>query len=151
MAIRLYNAGTGLTKEDIADVLSVSARSVQSYLSQIDADLKTKRKQKAFEMWLACHTQDEIAEALEIPQKTIDDWLKELADSEALPRSLKLTAEYSDQDWTAPLYNVWTFSKKSNGVSHFGNSEQRIVDNLLYLYTQPFEIVVDPFAGDSSL
>ena len=39
------------------------------------------------------------------------------------------------------MYNVWTFAKKTNEVSHFGNSEQRILDNLLYLYTEAFVVV----------
>ena len=47
-----------------------------------------------------------------------------------------------DRDYSPPIYNVWSFAKKSNEVSHFGNSEQRIVDNLLYLYTEPFDIFV---------
>ncbi len=50
-------------------------------------------------------------------------------------------------DYKPPLYNVWKFAKKTNSTSHFGNSEQRIVDNLLYLYTEPFDIVLDPFAS----
>mgnify|MGYP001226822532 CR=1 FL=1 len=59
-------------------------------------------------------------------------------------------ADFSDAEFSPPLYNIWTFSRKSNSVSHFGNSEQRIVENLLYLYTEPFDIVVDPFAGGGS-
>ncbi len=49
-----------------------------------------------------------------------------------------------------PLYNVWTWGAKTAGAEHFGNSEQTIVDNLLYMYTKPFDVVVDPFAGGGS-
>jgi transposase-like protein len=35
---------------------------------------------------------------------------------------------------------------KTEGSEHFGNSEVRWVDNLLYLYTNQFDIVVDSFA-----
>lgn len=70
--------------------------------------------------------------------------------SEGVPKNLKVQSLFNDTDFTPPLYNIWTFAKKSNAVSHFGNSEQRIVDNLLYLYTEPFDIVVDPFAGGGS-
>ena len=55
-----------------------------------------------------------------------------------------------DSDFTVPLYNIWNFGKLSNEIKHFGNSEQQIVDNLLYLYTEPYDIVVDPFAGGGS-
>lgn len=53
-------------------------------------------------------------------------------------------------DFEPPIYNVWKQLEKTAGSSHYGNSEVRWVDNLLYLYTQPFDIVIDPFAGDGS-
>ena len=31
-----------------------------------------------------------------------------------------------------------------------GSTEPRWLDNLLYFYTQPFDIVIDPFAGSGS-
>lgn len=49
-----------------------------------------------------------------------------------------------------PIYNIWKQQTKSEGSSHFGNSEVRWVDNLLYLYTKPFDVVVDPFGGGGS-
>ena len=53
-------------------------------------------------------------------------------------------------DFDAPIYNIWKQQTKSEGSSHFGNSETRWVDNLLYLYTSPFDVVIDPFAGGGS-
>jgi len=57
-----------------------------------------------------------------------------------------VAAQYLDA-FDVPLYNVWTFSALSNEVGHFGTTEQRILDRLLYLYTDPFDAVLDPFAG----
>src|SRR5260370_21610662 len=48
------------------------------------------------------------------------------------------------------FYNIWKQQHKTEGSKHFGNSEVRWVDNLLYSYTKPFDIVVDPFAGGGS-
>ena len=53
-------------------------------------------------------------------------------------------------DFTPPIYNIWKQQEKTNGSSHFGNSEVRWLDNLLYLYTKPFDVVLDPFAGGGS-
>lgn len=149
-AIRLYAAGTGLNKDEIARVISVSRRSVSSYLSDIDKDLRGKRRKQILDLWMTCYTQVEISERVGLPRKTIDDQLKELANLENFPNPPKLLATFTDSDFTAPLYNVWRFSKVSNEVAHFGKSEQSIVENLLYLYTEPFDIVVDPFAGGGS-
>src|ERR1700733_6735965 len=49
-----------------------------------------------------------------------------------------------------PTSSAQPFRPTAGKASHFGNSETRWVDNLLYLYTRPFEIVVDPFAGGGS-
>ena len=53
-------------------------------------------------------------------------------------------------DFEPPIYNLWKQQEKYVGSSHFGNSEVRWLDNLLYLYTDPFAVVVDPFAGGGS-
>jgi len=63
-------------------------------------------------------------------QKTASNEIEVLGKTEELPKLLKRPAEYAD-DFAPPIYNVWTFGKKTNEVDHFGNSEQRIVDNPL--------------------
>lgn len=150
MAIRLYNGGVGIQdKNEIARILSVSAKSVDRYLKEVEARRKEEINRKIFEMYLDCATQQEIADEVGVPQKTVDDRLKVLADLDTCPKPLKLSALFED-DFTLPIYNVWRFTKSSNDVAHFGESEQTIVENLLYLYTEPFDIVVDPFGGGGS-
>jgi len=112
-------------------------------------------------------TQDEIADAVGWPQQSVARWLEgithfpifgflgntEETDSDDSPFTLtkaELAAADHAVDFEVPLYNVWKQQNKSAGSSHFGNSEVRWVDNLLYLYTKPFDIVVDPFAGGGS-
>ena len=31
------------------------------------------RRERAFDLWLSCHTQDEVAEALYMPRQTVTD------------------------------------------------------------------------------
>jgi DNA modification methylase len=95
-------------------------------------------------MWLACATQEEIAEAVGVPRQTIDDWTKDFAEMS------KSDISAFPSGFEPPIYNVWKQQSKSNAVSHFGNSEARWVENLLYLYTDPAGIVVDPFGGGGS-
>jgi len=146
-AVRMYAAGTGESKEEISRVLSVSVKTVTRYLSDVDKQLREERNRIIREMWLACYTQDEIAEATDTPRRTVADQINSFGETGQLSKSARTLAQFGDEDYTPPLYNVWTFARKTNAVSHFGNSEQQIVDNLLYLYTEPFDIVVDPFAG----
>lgn len=149
-AIRLYAAGTGKEKDEIARILSVTPRSVTGYLADIDRQLNEERDRLVAEMYLACFTDEEIASAVEMTRR----WVTEKTATYGKNGSASIFAVSrpfeKDADFEPPYYNVWTFAKKTNAVAHFGNSEQRIVDNLLYLYTEPFDIVVDPFAGGGS-
>lgn len=144
-ARRLYNSGTGWSKEDIADILSVSKRTVNNYLQDVDKQLREERKQKIFDLYLACYSQQEIAEIVGLSET--DKSLRVSGKMEDLPNNQKLLANFQEDYFKPPIYSVWSYAKKSNEVTHFGNSEQQILDNLLYLYTNPFDIVIDPFAG----
>ena len=45
------------------------------------------------------------------------------------------------------MCNIWNFSKATNEVRHFGNIPPEIIDNLLYYFTEPHDVVFDPFGG----
>ena len=150
MAVRLYAAGTGLDKKEIAQDLAVSDKTIQRCLFDIDKQLREERKRQIFELYMDCLTHREIAQRVGIPQQSVTDIIKSLTERGFLTEIGQNLDFDRDSDFTVPLYNIWTFGKLSNEVKHFGNSEQQIVDNLLYLYTEPYDIVVDPFAGGGS-
>lgn len=167
MARRIYGMTPERERDDkkaqLAKILSVSERTVREWLSRMDKDAKEARNRRIFEMWLACYTQDEIAAVENIVKQTVSNAVRPF--SAGLPE-LDKPADYDETaftltkeqlaaadhatDFQAPLYNVWKQQEKTPGSGHFGNSDIRWVDNLLYLYTKPFDIVVDPFAGGGS-
>lgn len=169
MARRIYAATAEKEREakkkSLAKLLSVSERTVREWLSRIDKDTKEKQRKQIFDLWLACHTQDEIAVAMGWPQRTVSaetasfstngkvaDYAKTDENEEPafkLTKQQLASAEHAT-DFEPPIYNVWKQQTKTAGSAHFGNTETRWVDNLLYLYTKPFEIVIDPFAGGGS-
>ena len=67
-----------------------------------------------------------------------------------LDKRLMVKANHIDENYKPPIYNIWKQQSKSQGITHFGNSEIGFLDNLLYLYTSPFDVVIDPFAGSGS-
>jgi hypothetical protein len=136
-------------KDELASILSVSKSKVYEWLGRIDKDTKAKRDRRIRQRWLACWTIEEIAEAEGVAPNTVKAVFADFADLENLQKLDKANAEHAT-DFDLPIYNVWKQQSKSEGSSHFGNSEVRWVDNLLYLYTQPFDVVVDPFAGGGS-
>ena len=155
-------------KKHLAKILSVTLQSVQSWLSRIDKDNRELRDVTATSMWMACYSEQEIASAVGMKRQSLEPLLQKYQkfglpakvgdfghvqdDTERLET---MQAEYSaaanhETDFDVPIYNVWKQQAKSSDVSHFGNSEVRWLDNLLYLYTDPFDIVLDPFAGGGS-
>lgn len=142
-AKRLYALGDQ-SQASIASSIGVSQSTVSSWLSRTLKEEKEQKTKTAFSMWLACHTQEEIADAVKVTQPTVLAWEKEFIKISECDNFI------NSQDFTPPIYNVWKQQTKSEGTKHFGNSEVRWVENLLYLYTKPADIVVDPFAGGGS-
>lgn len=51
-------------------------------------------------MWLACYTQQEIADAVGVTKETISQEVGDSQILEALPKSDKLAALHEDAEWT---------------------------------------------------
>lgn len=136
-------------KKELAHLLSVSERTIREWVSRIDKDTRAARNKRIFEMWLACHTQAEIASALDCSRDEVRGQVEGFGEIGSLAETPKAAANHATE-FDPPLYNVWKQQEKTPGPEHFGNSEVRWLDNLLYLYTEPFDVVVDPFAGGGS-
>jgi len=152
MARRIYAATPererDATKARLAKVLSVSDRTIREWLSRMDKDAKDARDRRIFDLWLACWTQEQIAEELSISQGEVAKSIPN-GDLAILNKSAQAAAEHAT-DFDPPLYNIWKQQEKTAGSGHYGNTDVRWLDNLLYLYTSPFAIVIDPFAGGGS-
>lgn len=161
MAGRLYSAflANKPSKAECAEykrrlekILSVDGSSVRRWTSRDDKDHKRELERIALGMWLSCHTHEEIAEVVGWSRSTVTEFVENaharILDKTDSPDYSK--AYHAGEDFSPPLYNVWKQQEKTSGSSHFGNSEVRWLDNLLYIYTQPFDVVVDPFAGGGS-
>jgi len=146
---RQWFTDLNVDEQQIASDLAVTPRIVRDWLARKKKDLKEEREKEIVSMWLACYTEDEIAERAGLSKATISSRVEKCSDLESFPK-LNIPARYLDQQWKAPIYDVWKVQNKSNETSHPGNSEAQWVDNLLYMYTEPFDIVVDPFAGGGS-
>jgi predicted XRE-type DNA-binding protein len=107
MAVRLFHAGAGLDEASIAQALSVSARMVRGYLSDVKAALRKQQREKVFSLWLQCWTQEQIARAVGLEQPRVVEIVQEISDLEALPNPIKLAAMYQDADWQPPEVVSW--------------------------------------------
>jgi len=148
MAIRLYAVSerTADRKRELSELLAVSSKTVERWVSDLDQAARDEQKRIMLEMWHQCYTDQEIGEAVDMTQQAVTAALSQILDK--CRKFVKVT--FFEDGWKPPLFNVWAFAKKTNATTHFGNTEQRIVDNLLWLYTEPADIVVDPFGGGAS-
>ena len=96
---RSLYTGKADEKPLLAEILSVSERTVHNWLSRIDKDLKEERDRKIAEMWLACYTEEEIAEAVGCSVQPVKDVIGEPDKSAAFQKYLILS-EYREPDWS---------------------------------------------------
>ncbi len=144
-AIRMYSREAGrLTQDEIARTLSVRKESVSRWLSAILEEEKKQREEQMLSLYLSCHTQEQIAEAVGLDRTVVTKRLQELC------KQFQGNDMHNFRNFEPQLYSVWNFPAATNQVRHFGNIPPEIIDNLLYYYTQPFDVVFDPFAGGGS-
>jgi DNA modification methylase len=188
----LDQKGREQLKQEMAEDYSRSLRYIRKVTSRIDKDYKAELRETAFELWMACYSNVEIAERVGYTEKSIREFIDllhnrengtssvspivsendeltldalqefdESADTEIdddsnslgvyeLDKRLLIKANHLDEHYKPPLYNIWKQQEKSDSVGHFGNSEVTWLDHLLYLYTAPFDIIIDPFGGGGS-
>lgn len=147
MAIKLY--GSGIVKDliKLQQILSIGKSTLYNCLDNLLKEEKKKEKRLIFDLHMKAYTQEEIANITGLTQQAISKTIQNFPEMEKI---VKHNANFEDAEFETPLYNVWNFIKVTNSTDHFGKSEQRILERLLYLYTSPFDIVVDPFAGGAS-
>ena len=154
MAIRMY--GSCVTpnekkacEEALVEHLSVHEKTIDRWLSDLKRAEREERNRRIADLWLACHTQAEIANATDVPQQTVADQIKSYTETEQVSKIGK-TFDPEMATFERKLYDIWNYPRLTNLAAHPGNSEQGHVKNLLALYTAPRDIVVDPFAGGGS-
>ena len=151
MAQNMYAAAGARGKElrlELADILSVPERTMRSWTQRIDRDDAVERRQKALDLWMSGHTVDEVAAAVDVSKGTVSNWTNNVF---RFGKSAKSEQDRADfRDYTPPACNVWSGGESEEGDGHPGNDDRDILRNLLYAYTEPFDLVVAPFAGEGS-
>lgn len=140
LAPKLWAARAHLkTAERVADLmrlLAVSERTVQQWTQDIRAQEKTEQEALAWDLWLNCMDQDDVATEVGVSEATISGWFK------------KRKAAVIEPPDPHQAFDIWSFGTKYDGDNaRFGKLVPGVVQNLLWLFTDPGTIVFDPFAG----
>jgi hypothetical protein len=78
-----------------------------------DQEIDKRRQQTIFDLWLACATHEEIAEAVGLDRTAVLKQIKDTCKMDTCPKITYLKAVFSDEGWSPPLYDVWTFATQA--------------------------------------
>lgn len=133
-----YRAGVH-DYEEIADLIGVTVKTAKEYCRDARRDEVQGQKAKAWDMWLDCNSFREIGRALDVDHKTVAEWVGEFSNGleNSPPASFQPSA-------------LWEFKHAAGSQSYLVTPPDAI-ENLLWYFTEPGQIVVDPFAGYSTV
>lgn len=174
----VYTENPEYKGKDVAKLLSISEGTVSGFVSDILAKRREDRRAKALRLSMLGWTQEEIAERLGVDRTLISKDVKNFNTEEfhifdsghtpedialrlGLPVQVVLAIQYekmTDQQRMAGLkiniqpYDVWHFPGCHDlmGDKHPGRIPGELVCHVLYFYTKPGDLVVDPMAGSGT-
>ena len=141
---------------EICGLLAVSERIVQDWTKDARKAEKEAQQAKAWDLWLDCLSDREIAEHVGVSHPTIGEWVEEKRGSAEIFQPPGQTTKDPQKPgyWgSIQHFDVWQFpqaDKDAGQQSYFGALPPQVVENLLWFYTDPGQIVVDPFAGSGT-
>jgi len=139
LAIHFYK-NNDCTLSQISEVLAVSEATLSnSWLREVIEDARQEQKREIIELYLRCLTQQEISDKIGLSQSRISEIIEKFKNefSDKTPESLQ-------------LFNVWNFPNRQNVLDFNGAIPREIVENVLYYYTEPFDLIVDPMGGSGT-
>jgi DNA methylase len=131
----------GERTHEIVNLLSVSVDSVDRWTKDAKKAEKDALKAKAWDLWLDCLSEREIEQIAGIDHVTASRWIV----------SKSADAENETPPPSRQHFDLWQFQKADGESSYFGRMPPQVVENLLWFYTKPGDIVVDPFAGGGTI
>lgn len=131
---------------ELMEMLAVGWRSIQRWTKDArDAEL-AERQEKAWDLWLDCLSERQVAEIVlgdDDKRPTVQKWLD----------SFRQLAQFIQPPESRQHFDIWQFThadKGSGQQSYFGAVPPQVLENLLWFWTEPGEIVIDLFAGSGT-
>jgi hypothetical protein len=140
-------------EQEIAQLLSISVSTVQRATKDARKEEKQALQEKVWQLHLACLIQRQIGDATGVPVQTLNGWLSE---NRQLTFFGQPPGATPSQHWgNVQHFDVWSFQSNDRDgggqQSYFGACPPQVMENLLWLYTDPGKsIVVDLFAGSGT-
>jgi len=132
----------------IADILSLRVSVAKKYAAEARADEQKRKQAKAWDLHLDCWTQQAIADEVGESQRTISNWIEKRELDSEISKAPGATA---DKPWGhVQHFDIWSFARSDSDSTYFGHMPPEVVENLLWYFTEPGQVVFDPFAGSGT-
>jgi DNA modification methylase len=144
----------------LKETFSIPDSTFSDWTKDMEDKLEGKRLELILDLYLQCKTQKEMEDDIGIDRSTISTKLKEIRKNidlllgnptSELPTKYSFLAEKMKEmlEFKPLIYNLWNIPRLNNEVKtgFFGVMPIEFMENLLYYYTNPFDLVYDPFAG----
>jgi len=169
-----------IKQEEFATIFAVPQRTVSDWIGPIRARQKGSRDNLIYRLSFLGWTQQEIADSLGLTQQAVSAVTKnsdfaKICNGFKAGKSIDELAQFHGLEhivvWRIILdslsdmgrfekfheqkpspFNVWMFAERDKRLGQIatGNIPGQIVTHLLYYYTQPNNLIVDPMAGGGS-
>lgn len=142
----------------IQDAFSIPSSTFSDWTKKLNDEIEGLRLQKILDSYLQNKTQQEIGTEVGLSRSSVTDKISEITEKikelsenpkSEIPTKYKFLADKIQKlsAFSPFLYNIWNTQSNENGTKHFGNFPEIFMENLLYYYTEPFDVIYDPFAG----
>jgi len=113
----------------------------ESYKAELDERQRIEKEHDEYicDSWLSCHSVADIAAELDVDEQDVSSRLV----------VIKVRFKTLGPPESLQIYNLWKFDNADEqyGTDYPGRMPGQVVENLLYYYTEPFDVVIDPMAG----
>lgn len=133
-----------IPESDIREIVGVSERTISTYLKDLKDAEDESRDTRILEMYLACCTRQEIADEIDVPVDTIKTKVRKIVGE------IGNTSEITQPPESLQHTNLWEFTAcdpEFGEKKYPGRMPGQIIENLVWYYTKPFDVVYDPMAG----
>jgi len=136
----------GRNVKDIAGLFGVSENTIRySWARETLGKLENEENTKLEELYLRCYTEEEIAEKLKLDRVTVHRRIVQNLSSEKM----------NNPPLSQQIYNLWEFHTLSPAQEQYkgfpGIMPAQVAENLLWYFTEPFDLIVDPMAGSGTV
>lgn len=133
------------TQAKIAKILSVTQQAISNYIKDLIKIKTEERNRLIIDLYLKCYPEHDIAKRLKkaghgnLTRRQVSNIIK---DTEKFTNFCKISIDNPARS------NAWKqFNLDKSQIKFKGQLPKELVQNIIYYYTEPRDIVIDPMAG----